>query len=181
MEEAIRDHFWLSNEAWAALEPHLPKNQPGARGVDDRRVISGILHILETGGRWQDVPPDCGPAKTIYDRYARWARRGVWQRILAVALTLGNIADSSMAQPMLEVMAPTRRLIADKAYDADRLRGWHGGRGIETVIPGAQSATSHIRSTGPPTGVETLSSACSANSKTGNASPRNTTALPSTT
>ena len=36
------DLFWLSDEAWAAIEPHLPKNQPGARRVDDRRVISGI-------------------------------------------------------------------------------------------------------------------------------------------
>jgi transposase len=48
--------FWLSDEAWAAIEPHLPKNQPGARRVDDRRVISGILHVLKTGCRWRDCP-----------------------------------------------------------------------------------------------------------------------------
>ena len=41
--------FWLSDEAWGAIEPHLPKNQPGARRVDDRRVISGILHVLKVG------------------------------------------------------------------------------------------------------------------------------------
>jgi len=39
------DLFWLSDEAWAAIEPHLPKTQPGARRVDDRRVISGIVHV----------------------------------------------------------------------------------------------------------------------------------------
>jgi transposase len=39
--------FWLSDEAWGAIEPHLPTNQPGARRVDDRRVISGILHVLK--------------------------------------------------------------------------------------------------------------------------------------
>lgn len=38
-----RSLFWLSDEAWLAIEPHLPKNQPGARRVDDRRVISGIF------------------------------------------------------------------------------------------------------------------------------------------
>ncbi|KAF1703002.1 hypothetical protein CSC66_09540 [Pseudoxanthomonas kaohsiungensis] len=43
--------FWLSDAAWAAIEPHLPKNQPGARRVDDRRVISGIVHMLKCGGR----------------------------------------------------------------------------------------------------------------------------------
>lgn len=92
----MRDHFWLSNEAWAALEPHLPKNQPGARRVDDRRVISGILHILKTGGRWRDVPPEYGPAKTIYNRYARWARRGVWQRIFAKVAAAGSIPEELM-------------------------------------------------------------------------------------
>ena len=68
----MRDLFWLSDEAWAALEPHLPHNQPGKPRVDDRRVISGILHILKTGGRWRNVPPEYGPAKTIYNRYTRW-------------------------------------------------------------------------------------------------------------
>ena len=43
--------FWLSDAVWAAIEPHLPKNQPGARRVDDRRVISGILHVLKIGCR----------------------------------------------------------------------------------------------------------------------------------
>jgi transposase len=93
MEEAMRDLFWLSEEAWAALEPHLPKNQPGKPRVDDRRVISGILHILKTGGRWRDVPPEYGPAKTIYNRYTRWARRGVWQRIFAKVAATGPIPD----------------------------------------------------------------------------------------
>lgn len=41
-----------------------------------------------------------------------------------------------MATPMLEAFAPAKRLIADKAYDADRLRGWLGQRGIQAVIPG---------------------------------------------
>jgi transposase len=41
--------FWLSDEAWKAIEPHLPKNQPGARRGDDRRVISGIIHVLTVG------------------------------------------------------------------------------------------------------------------------------------
>ncbi|HEX8388637.1 MAG TPA: transposase, partial [Sphingomonas sp.] len=48
--------FWVSDEAWAAVEPHLPKNQPGARRVDDRRVISGIFHVLKVGCRWCDCP-----------------------------------------------------------------------------------------------------------------------------
>ena len=57
-------------------------------------------------------------------------------RIVAIALTPGNIADITMALPLLEAMPPTQRLIADKAYDADRLRNWLVEREIEPVIPG---------------------------------------------
>jgi transposase len=57
-------------------------------------------------------------------------------RLVAVALTPGNIADVTMAQPLLEALAPKRRLIADKAYDADHLRHWLKQRRIEAVIPG---------------------------------------------
>ena len=59
--------FWLSDEAWAAIERHLPKNQPGARRVDDRRIISGIIHMLKCGGRWADCPAEYGPATTVYN------------------------------------------------------------------------------------------------------------------
>ena len=48
--------FWLSEAQWGAIGPLLPKNQPGARRTDDRRVISGIVHVLKTGCRWQDGP-----------------------------------------------------------------------------------------------------------------------------
>jgi transposase len=72
----MADLFWLSDEQWAVLEPFMPKNQPGARRVDDRRVISGIVHVLKTGGRWRDCPDAYGPHTTVYNRYNRWSRRG---------------------------------------------------------------------------------------------------------
>ena len=52
--------FWLSDDQWAAIEPFMPKNQSGARRVDDRRVISGIIHVLKTGCRWIDCPKEYG-------------------------------------------------------------------------------------------------------------------------
>ena len=83
--------FWLSDSAWAAIEPHLPHGQPGKPRVDDRRVISGILHILKTGGRWRDVPPAYGPPTTIYNRYNRWSRRGLWQRLFEQIAGAGEV------------------------------------------------------------------------------------------
>jgi transposase len=85
--------FWLSDEMWAALEPHLPKNQPGAQRVDDRRVISGIVHMLKTGGRWADVPAEYGPPTTIYNRWNRWSQRGVWRKLLAAVAAHGPLHD----------------------------------------------------------------------------------------
>ena len=73
--------FWLSDEAWNALSPHLPRGTPGKPRVDDRTVISGILHVLKTGCRWSDVPPVYGRPTTIFNRYNRWSQRHVWQRI----------------------------------------------------------------------------------------------------
>ena len=87
--------FWLDDEAWAAIEPHLPKNQPGARRVDDRRVISGILHVLKTGCRWQDCPPEYGPSTTIYNRFNRWSGRQLWSRILDALVAKGVLALSA--------------------------------------------------------------------------------------
>ncbi len=87
--------FWLSDEAWAAIEPHLPQNQPGARRVDDRRVISGIIHMLKCGGRWVDCPVEYGPATTVYNRWNRWSRRGVWARILMALTDKGWIAETA--------------------------------------------------------------------------------------
>ena len=87
--------FWLSDRAWAAIEPHLPKNQPGARPVDDRRVISGILHVLKIGCRWCDCPADSGPSTTVYNRFNRWSRRGFWLKPLDTLVDAGAVAPST--------------------------------------------------------------------------------------
>jgi len=86
--------FWLSDEAWSAIEPLLPSNQPGARRVDDRRIISGIIHVLQSGCRWRDCPSEYGPYTTVYNCFNRWSRRKVWQRIYASLVEAGRIGDT---------------------------------------------------------------------------------------
>src|ERR1700741_4527179 len=73
--------FWLNDKQWAQIEPHLPTNQRGPERDDDRRVISGIIHMLQCGARWRDCPPEYGPYTTIYNRFNRWSKRGHWQAI----------------------------------------------------------------------------------------------------
>ena len=85
--------FWLSDEAWAAIEPHLPHGKPGKPRVDDRRVISGILHVLKTGCRWKDCPSVYGPYTTIYNRYNRWSARLIWQRLFEKMAAAGPLPE----------------------------------------------------------------------------------------
>ena len=78
----MADFFWFSDEQWARIEPLLPRNTRGRKRVDDRRVLSGIVHALQSGGRWTDCPRHVyGSKKTLYNRFVRWAERGVWEDI----------------------------------------------------------------------------------------------------
>jgi transposase len=67
-----RNLFWLSDDQWGRIAPLLPTDVRGKDRADDRRVISGILHVLKSGCRWCDCPPEYGPATTIYNRFVRW-------------------------------------------------------------------------------------------------------------
>ena len=185
--------LWPSDEEWAAIEPHLPRGRRGARRVDDRRVISGIVHMLKTGARWRDCPAEYGPYTTIYNRFNRWCKQGVWEdvfyvltgssgvigttsgqhphqgaplgqrrkrgdfaqaigrsrggrttnhaitdelgRPLALCLTPGQAHDLTGVGQLLTRIPTPRRLLADRAYDAKRLRDWLAERGCEAVIP----------------------------------------------
>ena len=73
--------FWLGDRQWTCIKPHLPTNQTGPERDDDRRIISGIIHMLQCGARWRDCPPEYGPYTTIYNRFNRWSKRGHWQAI----------------------------------------------------------------------------------------------------
>ena len=70
--------FDVSEEAWAVIEPLLPRGRGGPKRADDRRVLNGIFYILRTGSPWRDLPKRYGPHRTVYNRYIRWARRGIW-------------------------------------------------------------------------------------------------------
>jgi transposase len=76
------DLFWLSQAQMRRIERHFPLSHGVAR-VDDRRVISGIIFVIRNGLRWRDAPKEYGPHKTIYNRFIRWSRLGVFNRIFA--------------------------------------------------------------------------------------------------
>jgi transposase len=91
-----RNLFWLSDKQWARIEPHLPTDVRGVERADDRRVISGIVHVLKSGCRWCDCPEVYGPPTTIYNRFVRWARRGIWENLFRQLAVNGRSADTQM-------------------------------------------------------------------------------------
>ena len=76
-------HFWLTDKQFARLQPLLPNKPRGVPRVDDRRVISGIIHVIRSGLMWRDAPDIYGPHKTLYNRFVRWSKAGVFNRIFA--------------------------------------------------------------------------------------------------
>ena len=88
--------FWLNDRQWSRIAPHLPTDVRGVERADDRRVISGIVHVLKTGCRWCDCPPEYGPYTTIYNRFVRWARRGIWENLFRRLASGGRSAHTQM-------------------------------------------------------------------------------------
>ena len=84
-----REYFWLTQDQFARLEALLPSDTRGKPRVDGRRVISGIVHVLKSDGRWVDAPV-YGPRKTLYNRFVRWAAKGVWVDIFYALASAGG-------------------------------------------------------------------------------------------
>ncbi len=78
----MTDLFLLTAAQMRRIEPYFPLSHGIAR-VDDRRVISGIVFVIRNGLRWRDAPREYGPHKTIYNRFVRWSRLGVFNKIFA--------------------------------------------------------------------------------------------------
>ena len=122
-----RDQFWLTKAQFSKIKPHLPTDTRGKARVDDRRVISGIVQVLKSGARWVDAPPEYGPRKTLYNRYVRWAAKGVWVDLFRALAQAGG--------------PPAQVLIDSSAVKAHRSAA--GGKGGRKISPSAVRAAAH--------------------------------------
>jgi transposase len=140
------DRFWLTEEQFAKIAPHLPTDTRGKERVDDRRVISGIIHVLKSGGRWADVPTEVyGPKKTLYNRFVRWAAKGVWTDLFEALASAGG--------------PPSQVLIDSSAVKAHRCAS--GGKGGSRARPSAAPvAGARPRSTRSPISFAARSPSC---------------------
>ena len=79
--------FDLTDFEWSVIQPLLPNKPRGVPRVDDRRVLNGIFWRLRTGAPWADIPERYGPHTTCVNRFNRWRRAGVWDRLLEGGFT----------------------------------------------------------------------------------------------
>ncbi len=82
--------FWLSDEQWGCIEGFLSHSRRGPKRKDDRLVISGIIYVLQMGMPWHAAPSDYGPHKTLYNRFYRWAKQGMWTEVFAQLVKAGD-------------------------------------------------------------------------------------------
>jgi transposase len=78
--------YELSEAQWDKIKDMLPgrKETVGRTAADNRAFVNGVLWILRSGARWEDLPARYGKYKSVHKRFVRWARRGVWERVFAV-------------------------------------------------------------------------------------------------
>ena len=74
--------YEMTEFEWRVIEPLLPNKPRGVPRVDDRRVLNGIFWVLRSGSPWRDLPGRYGPPTTCYNRFRRWTKAGVWDRIM---------------------------------------------------------------------------------------------------
>ena len=93
----------LTDEQWERLQQLLPKQRTGpASTLGDRQFIDAVLYRAKTGVPWRDLPERFGPWKTVYNRFANWAKRGVWAKVFkALQMRIdktGSIVDASVVR-----------------------------------------------------------------------------------
>jgi transposase len=95
MTELSIMRYELSDYEWSIIRSMLPNKPRGIPRVDDRRILNGIFWILRSGAPWRDLPDSYGPPTTCYNRFVRWRRAGIWDRIMD-ALAVAHDATVQM-------------------------------------------------------------------------------------
>ena len=120
----------LTDFEWRVIEPLLPNKPRGVPRVDDRRVLNGIFWVLRSGAPWRDLPERDGPRTTCYNRFVRWRKAGVWDRLMDA-----NTATHDGGIQMIDSTPVRAHLQAATA------------KGVQIIVSVDQAAGSRPRST----------------------------------
>lgn len=80
----MRHRHELSDEEWVRIAPLLPpeRGRRGRPSKDNRRMVNAMLWIGRTGAPWRDLPRRYGRWSSVYTRFNRWSKQGVWNRLM---------------------------------------------------------------------------------------------------
>ena len=123
----------LSDEQWARIEPHLPgkKGDPGRTAEDNRLFVNAVLWIAKTGAPWRDLPERFGESNSVFQRYNRWCKRGVWQRVL----------EKCGGDPDLENLLLDSTIVRAHQHAAGAKKGRRAKRSAVPAADGARRST----------------------------------------
>jgi transposase len=114
--------YELSDAEWKIIAPLLPTKSRGVKRVDDRRVLNGIFWRLRSGAPWADIPERYGPHTTCYNRFVRWRKAGVWDKLLAAASEAYDgrlqMIDSTIVRVHQHAANGEKKAAAAVAWDA---------------------------------------------------------------
>ena len=92
----------LTDFEWSVIEPLLPMDRRGPKPKNNRQIINGMFYVLRAGSPWRDLPERYGPYTTVYNRFNRWRKAGIWDRLMDAIVKAhdgkGQMIDSSIVR-----------------------------------------------------------------------------------
>ena len=99
MVSTIR-RYELSVAEWEQFKPYIPEEQESSsRGrppKDSRTMLNGIFWILRSGAAWRDLPERYGPWQTVYKRFVKWSKAGIFEKIFQDLAADADMQDISI-------------------------------------------------------------------------------------
>src|SRR4249919_2766856 len=115
--------YELSDHEWTAIKPMLPNKPRGVPRVNDRRVLNGIFWVLRSGAPWRDLPKSYGPHTTCYNRFVRWRRAGVWDRMMDALAAAYDAAVQMIDTSVVRVHLHGACIAGNREQQMGRSRG----------------------------------------------------------
>ena len=110
--------YELTEFEWKIIQPLLPNKPRGVARVDDRRILNGIFLILRSGSPWADLPERYGPPTTVYNRFNRWRKAGIWNKLMDAIIEAhdGKVQISTPASCAFTSRLPPKRTSWRRLY-----------------------------------------------------------------